>query len=150
MTTASAILIEQGNMRWKGILNSIESIVTPTYYGSIAMTGSTTDGVELPDTVSWTVGIEHVDQMTTVSLASESEGAGTTLVGAAAMKRLVARALTQSYTENRKIYNNDINIGSSSGQRLNPVYVASVTAVATDSSISNLEQNITVYQIPNA
>jgi hypothetical protein len=142
--------MEQGNMRWRGIQNSIESIVTPHYYGSVVMTGSTTDGYQLPDTVSWTVGIEHVDQVSTVTLDGEPEATGTELVGTAALKRLVARALTQTYTENRKVYNNDISVGSSSGQRLNPVYVKSVTAVATDSSIYNLEQNITVTQISNA
>jgi len=150
MTPATAILMEQGNMRWRGIQNSIESIVTPHYYGSVVMTGSTTDGYQLPDTVSWTVGIEHVDQVSTVTLDGEPEATGTELVGTAALKRLVARALTQTYTENRKVYNNDISVGSSSGQRLNPVYVKSVTAVATDSSIYNLEQNITVTQISNA
>jgi hypothetical protein len=150
MSPDSAILMEEGYLRWKGIQNSIESIVTPHYYGSVVMTGSTTDGYQLPDTVSWTVGIEHIDQMSTVTLPTEPEGAGYTLVGPAAVKRLVARGLAQTYVENRKVYNNDISAGGSSGQRLNPVYVKTVTAVLTDSNVTALESNITVTQIPNA
>lgn len=150
MTVESAVLMEEGYLRWRGIQNSIESVVTPHYYGSIAMTGSTTDGYQLPDTVSWTVGIEHIDQMSTVVLSGEPGSAGATLTGVDALKRLVARALACSYTENRKVYNNNISVGTTSGQRLNPVYIKSVTADATDSSISSLESNITVTLISNA
>jgi len=153
MTYASAVQIEQANMLWKNIINNVESIVSPIYWGSIAITGNnTTDGSTLPTTVSWTIGISDPAALVTATLVGEPETVGTLLYGTAALTRLIARGLVTSYTENRKVYNNTITIRGSYALRENPVVIANLTAPALDisSNIHLIEGNLAVTVIGNA
>ena len=153
MTYADAIADEQGFLRWKLAASTIESVCTPIYYDSIALTGTeVTDGSNVPSTVSWTVGVEHIDAITTITLDAEPEGAGVVLTGAAAIKRFVARALTNSLTENCNVFNPNVAIlGSTTAYNTSQMVIQSVTASAIDTAanIDNVEQNLTVTQIAN-
>ena len=153
MTQAQAIIIEQANLCWNGMISTVESIISPIYWDSIAMTGSnTTDGSALPTTVSWTIGVSNPNQLVTLTLAGEPETTGTTLYGAAALTRLLARALTGTWSENRKVYNNTLLQRSTFAVRENPVNVQLITASPLDTSanIHNLEGNLSVTLIQNA
>lgn len=152
MSLTQAQAIEQGRLRWKGVIDSVESITSPSYWGSIALTGSTTDGNSLPTTVSWTIGINNPDQLTTVTTAAEPEDAGTTLYGAAALTRLIARGLTGTWSENRKVYNNTLTVRGAYALRENPVAVQFITAgpIDTVANMHTIEGNLSVTVISNA
>jgi hypothetical protein len=152
MTLAQAQAIEKGRMRWNGIISSVESILTPSLWGSIALTGSTTDGNSLPTTLSWTIGVNEPDMLVTVTTSAEPEGAGTTLYGAAALTRLIARALTGSWSENCKVYNNTLSVSGAYALRENSVAVQFLTAGPLDTlaNIANIEGNLSVALINNA
>jgi len=152
MSLAQAQAIEQGRLRWKGIIDSVETTLSPSHWGSIAITGSTTDGNSLPTTVSWTIGINEPDQLTTVTVTGEPEGAGTTLYGAAALTRLIARGLTGTWSENRKVYNNTLIVRGSYALRENPVVVQFITAgpIDTVANMHTIEGNLSVALISNA
>ena len=153
MTQAQAVVIEQANMCWNGLISSVESIITPIYWDSIVMTGTNvTDGSALPLTVSWTIGVSDPKQLVTATLAGEPETTGTLLYDIAALTRLLARALTGTWSENRKVYNNTLTQIGTYASRENPVVVQLVTATALDTSanIHNLEGNFTITLIPNA
>ena len=75
------------------------------------------------------------------------------LSGPACVKRLVSRALTNSYTENCNVYNPNITIAGSSVIAFNTsqMVTQSITASALDvtGNINLIEQNLTVTQIYN-
>lgn len=152
MNLAEAEDIERGNMRWKGIINNIETSLTAFVYDMTVMTGSTTDGNEPPATLSWTLGVENIDHVYCITAAGEPETVGTVLHGADALKRLVARALTVDWTENRNVFNNTLTVRGTYSLRENPVVVEYITATALDSvaNIATIEGNITVAMIPYA
>ena len=153
MTPALAVNFEQANMLWKNIINSVESIVTPIYWGSIAVSGgNTTDGSVVPTTVSWTIGISDPAALQTATLVGEPEATGTVLYGIAALTRLIARGLVTSYTENRKLYNNAITLRGPYALRENQVNIVTMTAPALDTSsnIHLIEGNLAVTLIGNA
>lgn len=154
MTYADAIEAERGYLRWKLIAGTIGSICTPIYYTSVGLTGTlVTNGVNPPTTVSWTVGVEHIDDLRTLTVTGEPEAVGTELVGAAAIKRQIARALINSITENCNVYNANIAIGGSSVVAYNTsqTVIESVTASAIDTlaNIDDVEGNLTVTMVSN-
>jgi len=156
MTYANALADEQGFLRWKLIASSIESLVTPTFYASVSYgttTVQSTDGVNPPAQFSWTVGIEHLDALTTVTLAGEPEGAGVTLTGPACLKRLISRALSSSITENCNVYNPNVAIAGSSVIAFNTSQMVTVqvtaSAIDTAANINLIEQNLTVTMVSN-
>jgi hypothetical protein len=154
MTYADAVEVEQGYLRWKLIASTIGSICTPVYYQSVAMTGTgVTNGVAPPATLSWTLGVEHIDDLRTLTVAGEPETVGTELVGAAAVKRQIARALVNSITENCNVYNANIAIGGSSVVSYNTsqMVIESVTASAIDAvaDVDDVEGNLTVTMVSN-
>lgn len=153
MTYSLAVSIEEANMRWKGIINSVETIVSPIFWNSIVLTGgNTTDGSSLPTTVSWTIGITDSAVLSTATLAGEPETVGTILYGIAALTRLMARGLVNEYQENRKLYNNTTTIRGAYACRENQVNIVYMTAAALDTSanIHNVEGNFAVSLIGNA
>lgn len=152
MDLAEAEDIERGNMRWKGIINSIETSLTAFTYNMTVMTGGTTDGNSPPATVEWTLGVENIDHVYCITAAGEPETTGTVLTGVAAIKRLVARALTVDWSENRNVFNNTLTVRGTYAVRENPVIVEFLTASALDTvaNIATIEDNITVSLIPYA
>ena len=156
MTYANAIADEQGFLRWKYVASSIETLVTPIYYAGVSYSNTTnrsTNGVNPPAAFSWTVGVEHLDALTTLTLAGEPEGAGVQLNGAACVKRLVARALINSYTENCNVYNPNVTIAGSSviAYNTSQMVTVQVTASALDTAanIDDIEENLTVTMVSN-
>jgi hypothetical protein len=153
MTYADAVTNEQGFLRWKLAASTIESVCTPIYYNSVVMTGGgVTDGGSVPSTVSWTVGVEHIDQLSTLTVNGEPEGAGSLLTGAAAIKRFIARALTNTITENCNVFNPNIAIlGSTVAYNTSQMVIQSVSAAAIDTvaDMNTVEGNLTVVQINN-
>jgi hypothetical protein len=149
MTLDSAVEIEKGFLRWKGIASELTTNLTAYIYGYWEMTGSTTDGMFLPDTVSWTLGVENIDNVYAITAAGEPETVGTLLYGSAAVKRLVARALTKEWSENRNVFNDSVVVRGALALRENPVVVQRITAGAIDSvaDIATIEGNITVAMI---
>ena len=153
MTYALAVQFEQANMLWKNIINNVESILSPIYWGSIAVSGgNTTDGSILPTTVSWTIGISDPAALVTATVTGEPEAVGTLLYGTAALTRLIARGLVTSYTENRKLYNNTVTIRGAYALRENQVNIVNMTAqpLDTSSNIHLVEGNLAVSLIGNA
>lgn len=152
MSLSQAEEIERGNMRWKGIISSLETSLTAYTYGSTVMTGSTTDGAQLPETVAWTLGVENPDHVYCITTAAEPEGAGVVLIGTAAVKRLVSRALVTDWSENRNVFNPDLTVRGTYAVRENPVVVEHLRADALDTvaDIATIEGNITVTLIPYA
>jgi len=156
MTYTDAVEDEQGFLRWKYVASGIESLVTPNYYAGVSYSNTTvqsTNGVNPPAQFSWTLGVDHIDALTTVTLTGEPEGAGVQLSGPACVKRLISRALTNSYTENCNVYNPNIAIAGSSVIAFNTsqMVTQSITAGALDvtGNINLIEQNLTVTQIYN-
>lgn len=152
MTTADAVELEKGFVRWKGIASELATNLTAYVYGYWAMTGSTTDGAALPTTLAWTLGVENIDNVYAITAAGEPETTGTLLYGAAAVKRLVARALTKEWSENRNVFNDTVTVRGSLALRENPVVVERIVAGAIDSvaDIATIEGNITVAMIGHA
>lgn len=152
MDLADAKIIERGALRWKGVINSIETGLTAFTYGTIVMAGSTTDGNSPPTTVSWTLGVENVDHVYCVTESGEPETVGTILNGSDAIKRLVARALTRPWMENRNVFNNTLTVRGGFALRENQIIVEHIVADPLDtvSNIATLEDNITVSMIPYA
>lgn len=152
MTATDAVELEKGFLRWKGIASTIESNLTPYVYGYWALTGSTTDGADLPTTVAWTLGVENIDNVYAITATGEPETVGTLLYGAAAVKRLVARALTREWAENRNLYNDEVVVRGGLALRENAVVVQRIVAGAIDTlaNIATIEANITVSMISNA
>lgn len=153
MTTTQALVIEQANMMWKALITQVQTITTPIYWGSYNFTGNNmTDGSTIPATLSWTIGINDPSALTTVTLAGEPEGAGTTLYDVNALLRLLARGLAGTYTENRKVYNNNVTVRSSYALRENPVYVQQVQALPIDTTanLNTIEGNFSITVIGNA
>ena len=156
MTYANALADEQGFLRWKLVASSIETLVTPIFYASVSYGNTTvqsTDGVNPPAQFSWTVGVEHIDALTTITLAGEPEGAGITLTGPACLKRLISRALSSSITENCNVYNPNVTIAGSSVIAYNTSQMVTVQVIAsaldTAANIDDIEENLTVTMVSN-
>jgi hypothetical protein len=77
--------------------------------------------------------------------------AGVMLTGADCIKRLIARALVQSYTSNQEIFDPTITTVGNTCARLNPSQIMQLTAEAIDApaDIATVEVNISVVQIAN-
>jgi hypothetical protein len=112
-----------------------------------------TNGVNPPAQFSWTLGVEHIDALTTTTLTGEPEGAGVQLSGPACVKRLISRALINSYTENCNVYNPNVAVAGSSVIAFNTSQMVTVQvtagAIDTIANLANIEANITVTQIYN-
>lgn len=151
MTYADAVDDERGFLRWKLAASTVEQICTPIWYQSVGVTGTNvTNGVNPPTTVSWTIGVEHIDDLRTLTVSGEPETVGTELFGALAIKRMIARSLTNSITENCNVFNANIAVlGSTTAYNTSQMVIESVTASALDTvaNIADIEDNLTVTMV---
>lgn len=151
MTYNDALEAERGFLRWKLAASTVGQICTPIWYQSVGLTGTTvTNGVAPPATVAWTIGVEHIDDLRLLTVSGEPETVGTELIGAAAIKRLIARSLTNSITENCNVFNANIAVlGSTTAYNTSQMVIESVTASAIDTvaNIDDIEDNLTVTMI---
>lgn len=152
MNLGEARIIERGALRWKGVMMTLETSLTAFVYDMNVLTGSTTDGNSPPTTVAWTLGVENIDHLYCITEDGEPETVGTVLHGPQAVKRLVARALTRTWSENRNVYNNTLTVRGTYALRENPIIVERITAEAIDTvaDITAIEDNITVSMISYA
>lgn len=135
------------NSRWQMVINQLEIFSTPFLMNDLLGTGNY-DGSAPLTTLSFTVGYEHPDQIST----EDELNPGTVLTGTAAIKRAVARGLTASYTGNFKVFDPTTETRGSYAIRGNPSRIMTLTAdgIASPSNISTLEGNISVEMIAYA
>lgn len=138
---------ELGNMRWRQVINEIESFSTPSFVGNVAISGNFI-GNATPTTFSFTVGYDHPDQIVTVGRTTEPD-AGTTFIGELAVKRAVARAMSSSMNSNRMVFDPTLTTyGSYTAQAYSPkIQNLTATGIDTVTNISIIENNISVVQI---
>jgi hypothetical protein len=149
MTPASALLIEQANVRWTGIISTVQSSLTTTMFSTTGLTGVTTDGSAVPTTVTWIIGVDNPDYVYTTTLATDPEGAGIIITGTTALTRLIARALTLSWSENRKVVNNIVVQDNVDAVRQSAVNITHVVAgpLDTAANIVTIQNNLSVVQL---
>ena len=132
----------QANMRWQLVVNQLNSVSTPIFVGDYIPTGNFDGNADL-STLTFTVGYEHVDQLATV----DEYDPGTTLVGAAAVKRFVARGLTASDTRNVRIYNPTLTARGNVAVAVNSTLIQQLTAGNIVANTSIVENNVSVTVI---
>lgn len=138
---------ERANMRWVQAVSELEQFSTPFYVGNIVRTGNL-NGNGTCATFQFTIGYEHPDQVVTVGRADESDS-GNVLVGTAAVKRAVARAMVADMTSNRKVFDPTLAAYGAYTNRPNSQRIETLSAEGVDvvANIKTVEQNITVTQI---
>jgi hypothetical protein len=139
---------ERANMRWQQVVNELESFSTPFFLGNVYVTGNVVGNDEVT-TISFTIGYEHPDQISTVARPEEPD-AGTVYSGTAAIKRSVARAMVNSMVSNRKVFDPTLAHYSAYADRPNVVRIQTLTAQGVDTitNIVTVEGNIEVVQVP--
>lgn len=146
ITLAQSLDKERANMRWEAVVFELGWLISPVFLGEFVKTG-TPDGTAPLPSLAFTVGYDRISYLST----EDELNAGTFLTGAACIKRLIARALVQSYTSNQEIFDPTITIVGNTGARVNPSQIMQLTAEALDApaDIATLEANIAVVQIAN-
>jgi hypothetical protein len=137
---------ERANMRWFQAVSQLESTATPNYFGNIVRTGNI--GNAALNSITWTVGYEQYDQLYTAALPTEPDY-GNTFVGSAAIQRWVARAMTNTWNSNRKVFAPCTSQYYGRAAYTNPAQILSITAQGVDvvANIVTVSNNITVTQI---
>lgn len=142
LTLAQSLNKERATMRWDAVVFELGQLISPMFLGEIVKTG-TIDGSAPVTTIAWTVGYDRVSYLR----IEDALNPGTYLLGADAIKRLVAIALVNDYTGNQEIFDPTITTTGDTCARLNPLQILAVTTARLSSSLATLEQNITVSQI---
>lgn len=140
---------ERANMRWVQAIAELEQFSTPFHTGPITRTGNL-NGNGTCTTFTFTIGYEHPDQIVTVARTVEPDS-GNVLIGTAAVKRAVARAMVADMTSNRKLFDPTLAAYGAFANRPNAIRIQSIKAQQLDivANIATIEQNITVTQIPS-
>jgi hypothetical protein len=138
---------ERANMRWVQAVSELEQFSTPNFVGNVVRTGNL-NGNGTCATFQFTIGYEHPDQVVTTALRTEPD-AGNLLVGTAAVKRAVARAMVASMVSNRKVFDPTLSAYGAFANRPNAARIEQITAAGVDTvtNIITVEQNITVTQV---
>jgi hypothetical protein len=137
---------ERANMRWSQMVSELEENATPILLGNITRTGNISN-VETTS-VTFTVGYDRPDTVYTVARSGEPD-VGNLLVGAGAVKRAVARALTSVITGNRKLFDPTLQSYGAYCDRPNAARIQQITATGLDTveNVTIVEDNLTVIQI---
>lgn len=146
-TLAQSEAKTRANFRWLMVQAALEEFSTPFLWDDILTTGNF-DGTSVPTTISWTVGYEHPDQITTIARADEPNP-GTELKGTDAIKRAVARGMIATYTANAKLWDPTIVVRNYHAIRPNSIRINQMTAdgVDTVANITSVEDNVIVDMI---
>jgi hypothetical protein len=148
MTLEQSLAKERATMRWDAVVFELGWLISPIMLGDIVKTSDVAgskflDGASPLATLSWTVGYDRV-----AYLSMEDElTPGVQLTGTACVKRLIARALTQTYASNQEIFDPTLTSVGNTCVRVNPLQILAQTAQALDTSVTTIEDNITVTQI---
>ena len=142
---------EQANMRWQLIINGLEWSINPLVIGDFQGFGNF-DGTSELTSIEFTVGFERADQIYTIELPGEPNP-GNTLVAEEAIRRAVARGLTNTYNTNRKLFDptlNNFTMGTAAS-RPNPFRITNMTVTGIDTlaDIMTVESNISVVRVNN-
>ena len=137
---------ERANMRWSQMVSELEENATPILLSNITRTGNISN-IETTS-VTFTVGYDRPDTVYTVARPGEPD-AGNLLVGASAVKRAVARALTSVITGNRKLFDPTLHSYGAYCDRPNAARIQQITATGLDTveNVTIVEDNLTVIQI---
>lgn len=136
---------ERANMRWFQVVNQLESSATPSFFGNINRVGGT--GNAALNSITWTVGYECYSAITTQALACEPD-AGTTFTGTAAVQRLVARGMVNTWSSNRKLFAPCVSQAAGTAWMSDPARIQNITAQGVDTNVQVVSNNIVVTQIP--
>lgn len=139
---------ERANMRWTQAINELESFSTPLFFGDVVRTGNV--GNVATSSISFTIGYEHPYEVTTATRPTEPDS-GNVLVGTAAIKRAIARALTSDMVSNRKVFDPTLQSYGAYTDRPNAARIQTIKAqgIDTEANILIVEGNIEVVQLPN-
>ncbi len=143
-TYALSLAKERANMRWEQIVNNLGLLISPIFLNDVIKTGNFTGEAPVA-TMAWTVGYDRPSHL----VYEDSSSPGSYLTGAAALKRLVAEALSVPLQGNQEIFDPTIQAYGDECARPNPLQIVKVTSDALDTVISNLEANLTVTVINN-
>ena len=145
-TLAQSLDKERANMRWDAVVSELGWLISPFFLGEIMKTGDL-NGTAPVTTLTFTVGYDRPSYLS----VENSLVPNTYLTGTACIKRLIARALTQSYVGNQEIFDPTLSVGGNSCVRLNPLQILEITAAALDTPahVATVEANISVVQINN-
>lgn len=143
-TYALSLAKERANMRWEQIVNNLGLLISPIFLNDVIKTGNFTGEAPVA-TMAWTVGYDRPSHL----VYEDSSSPGSYLTGAAALKRLVAEALSVPLQGNQEIFDPTIQAYGDECARPNPLQIVNVTAAALDTVIANLEANLTVAVINN-
>lgn len=143
-TLAQSLEKERATMRWDAVTYELGWFISPILLGDILKTGNLNSTGPVT-TLSFTVGYDRPSYLSIEDVLNP----GTYLTGADCIKRLIARALTQTYVGNQEFFDPTLTSVGNTCARVNPLQVLTVTAEALDTpaNIATLEQNITVTQI---
>ena len=141
MDLAHAQAKARANIRWSSVLQQLELQATPYLVCSIVATGA--DQNTPASVFSFSVAYQDVEPLNTLD---ETAASPTYLTGAAAIKRFVARALTNNITTNYMVMDPSI-VGSNQCHYGPSTQV--IIAGAAAASIPVAEAQITVTQVPN-
>ena len=135
-TTIGSLAKTRAFLRYKEILQEIGLMIEPQYTLDIVATGATPDIAAT--SISFTVVFDRVDYLST----SDELNPGIILMGVAAIKRAVARALCATTIHRTTIF--DPSAVKNYEEQINDVNVGPLAA-----SITAAEANITVVQVAN-
>lgn len=141
---ATSLSKERGNIRWKLLVDNVSYNSTPRFIGAIVQEDATIDAAaeEFEFTVQFAVD-GHV-------WTHDELNDGAVIEGIPALKRMVARTLVQTKSENRAYVDptNDSNggTGKTIARKLSVEYV---TAAALEDDLVDAEALVTVETIPS-
>ena len=132
----------QANLRWQMVVNQLETVATPIFVGDYVATGNFNGNADV-STLTFTVGYEHVDQLST----ADEYNAGVNLTGAAAVKRFVARGLAGFDTRNVRVFDPTLTPRGNVAVAVNSTLIQQATASAIAANVSVVEDNVSVSLI---
>lgn len=132
----------QANLRWQMVVNQLETVATPIFVGDYVATGNFNGNADV-STLTFTVGYEHVDQLST----ADEYNAGVNLTGAAAIKRFVARGLAGFDTRNVRVFDPTLTPRGNVAVAVNSTLIQQATASAIAANVSVVEDNVSVSLI---
>jgi hypothetical protein len=144
VTYAQSMAKERATMRWDAVVFELDQLISPVFLGEIFKEGTVNGTVPLT-TLSWTVAYDRPSYLR----IEDSTSPGTYLEGPAAIKRLIALALSYDLQGNQEIFDPTLTTVGNTCARLNPTQILQVTATKLNSSVTTIESNITVTQIAN-
>ena len=134
-----------GSMRWTQVVNELESVAPINFVGNFVKGGTLTDGSTVT-TLQFNVGVATTDQITTIARSNEPD-AGTVLYNEAAIKRAVARALSQTMVSNQLTYDPTIKVIGAVASRYDAPGITTMTAQALDTNVVVIANNVTVTRL---